>query len=90
MMHFSIAPCPGVSMSDVLISIQNAKSAAVKARDGASEASIAAHKAFLSARNASTAARALLQKAIILVNALEVAQEAYDTRTCESMPATQT
>ena len=88
--HFSIAPEPGISKSDVFISIQNARSAAVKARDGASEASIAAHKAFLSARNASTAARALLQKAIILVNALEVAQEAYDTRTCESMPATQT
>jgi len=77
-------------MSDVLISIQNAKSAAVKARDGASEASIAAHKAFLSARDASTAARELLQKAILLVNALEVAHEAYDSRTCESMPTTRT
>jgi hypothetical protein len=75
-------------MSDVFISIQNARSAAVKARDGASEASIAAHKAFLAARKASTAARVLLQKATFLVNALEVAQEAYDTRTCESMHAT--
>ena len=88
--HFSIAPEPGISKSDVFISIQNARSAAVKARDGASEASIAAHKAFLSARNASTAARVLLQKAIFLVNTLEVAQEEYDTLARESMPATRT
>jgi len=88
--HFSIAPEPGISKSDVFISIQNARSAAVKARDVASEASIAAHKAFLSARNASTAARVLLQKTISLVNALEVAQEAYDPRNCEAMPATRT
>ena len=82
--HFSIAPEPGISKSDVFISIQNARSAAVKARDGASEASIAAHKAFLSARNASTAARVLLQKTISLVDALEASQEAYERHSCES------
>ena len=86
--HFSKAPDSGYSNFDVLISIQNAKSAAVIAREGASAASIDAHKAFITARKSSIAARVLLQKAIILVNALEAAQEAHDKRTCESWPAT--
>ena len=85
--HFSKAPDSCFSNTDVLISIQNAKSAAVEAREGASVASIAAHKAFIAARKSSNAARVLLQKAIILVNALEASQETYDKLTCESLLA---
>jgi len=88
--HFSKASDSGFSNTDVLISIQNAKSAAEKAREGASAASIEAHNAFITARKSRIAAGVLLQKAIILVNTLEAAQEAYDNRTCESLPATRT
>ena len=75
----------GFSTSDVLVSIQKAKSAAVKAREGASAASIAAHKALITARKSSNAARVLLEETILLVNALEASQEAYEKRTCESL-----
>ena len=88
--HFSKAPDSAYSNFDVLISIQNAKSAAVIAREEASAASIDAHKAYITARKSSIAARVLLQNAIDLVTALEAAQETYDKRTCESLPATRT
>jgi len=76
--HSSKAPDPGYSCNDVLLSIQKAKSAAVKAREGASAASIAAHNAFITARKSKNAARVLLEETILLVNALEASQEAYE------------
>ena len=72
------APDSVFSASDVLLSIQNAKNAAVKAREGASAASIAAHNAFITACKSRNAARVLLEETILLVNALEASQEAYE------------
>ncbi len=50
----------------------------VKAREGASAASIAAHNAFITARKSRNAARVLLEETILLVHALEASQEAYE------------